>query len=217
MTSQSSKWAPTDEARLAAVIEARTVVAIGLDLDTVLGLLLERVDDMEPVGEAGDARQALEMARPLKPDVVVIPDLRMAPRHQGQLVRPRRGFPIPGLGVNPDGHSAVSTDARTPERRDHVRMISTHPYDTPPTELSSRTSDGIDVALFWTPGVDRLRVAVVDTKLNHAFALSVDADNALRAFHHPYAYAAERGIRVGQSAMASPTSCPWAHAGVGGR
>ena len=35
-------------------------------------MLLQREEDMDPVGEAGDARQALEMARRLMPDVVLM-------------------------------------------------------------------------------------------------------------------------------------------------
>jgi two-component system response regulator NreC len=48
------------------IVDDHSVVRAGVRL------LLEREEDMEPVGEAGDARQALEMAQRLKPDVVLM-------------------------------------------------------------------------------------------------------------------------------------------------
>jgi hypothetical protein len=62
--------------------------------------------------------------------------------------------------------------------------------DTAPHELCSRAGDGIEVALLWTPGADHVQVSVVDTKTNHAFGIRVRAADAMRAFHHPYPYAA---------------------------
>jgi hypothetical protein len=65
---------------------------------------------------------------------------------------------------------------------------------TPPRELCSRTADRIEITLLWVPETDGLRVSVVDSRLNHAFEIPVAASSAMRAFHHPYAYAAERGL-----------------------
>jgi len=62
-------------------------------------------------------------------------------------------------------------------------------------ELDSRSSDGISVRLLWHPGQDRVSVAVTDTKTGDAFELPVrDGERALDVFHHPYAYAARRGV-----------------------
>lgn len=61
-------------------------------------------------------------------------------------------------------------------------------------ELDARTSDGVEVRLVWDPGRDCLFVEVLDTLLADAFELGVDHSDALDAFHHPYAYAAFRGI-----------------------
>jgi hypothetical protein len=61
-------------------------------------------------------------------------------------------------------------------------------------ELSSRISDGIHVSLLWDPATDRLRVAVLDARLAHAFDFPVEGDDAVTAFQHPFAYAAQRGL-----------------------
>lgn len=73
-------------------------------------------------------------------------------------------------------------------------MLTASPPDAPPRELCSRSNDGIQVTLIWTPGGDELRVIVVDAKLGHALTIPVAADDAMRAFHHPYSYAAARGL-----------------------
>jgi hypothetical protein len=73
-------------------------------------------------------------------------------------------------------------------------MNSTLTSDTRPRELCSRSSDGIEVVLLWTPGAEQLRVAVVDLRSNESFDLPVDAPDAMQAFHHPYPYAAECGL-----------------------
>ena len=59
-------------------------------------------------------------------------------------------------------------------------------------ELAHRTSDGIDITLFWSKPSDRVTIAVVDTRSDEAFEFEVDGSGALDAFNHPYAYAAPR-------------------------
>jgi hypothetical protein len=62
-------------------------------------------------------------------------------------------------------------------------------------ELAHRSADGIDVTLLWTSATDTLSVVVRDCRTNDAFELALDStDDALDVFHHPYAYAAWRGI-----------------------
>jgi hypothetical protein len=61
-------------------------------------------------------------------------------------------------------------------------------------EIAHRTSDGIEVVLFWRRGDARLTVTVADERTGAYFELDVEAAQALDAFHHPYAYAAFRGL-----------------------
>ena len=61
-------------------------------------------------------------------------------------------------------------------------------------ELDFRSNDGLEVALLWEPAANRLKVSVRDIKGGDDFELDVAPSEALDAFHHPYAYAATRGI-----------------------
>jgi hypothetical protein len=62
-------------------------------------------------------------------------------------------------------------------------------------ELDHRTNDRIDVWLLWREWDDRVLVAVADDKTGERFRIEVRAgERALDVFHHPYAYAACRGI-----------------------
>jgi hypothetical protein len=57
-------------------------------------------------------------------------------------------------------------------------------------ELDHRINDGIDVTLLWNSITNRVSVAVEDQQTGEFFELKVvDPDDALIAFHHPYAYA----------------------------
>ena len=58
-----------------------------------------------------------------------------------------------------------------------------------PRELASRSSDGIDVTLFWSQDADRVWISVVDEKTGAWFEQDVHPALALDAFRHPYAYA----------------------------
>jgi hypothetical protein len=63
-------------------------------------------------------------------------------------------------------------------------------------ELAHRTSDGIEVTLFWTKPSDRVTVAVLDTRSGEILEFDVAGSAALDAFNHPYAYAARRDYRA---------------------
>jgi hypothetical protein len=74
-------------------------------------------------------------------------------------------------------------------------------------EIAHRTSDGIEVVLFWRRQEARLTVAVADERTGAYFELEVEPGEALDAFHHPYAYAAFRGLPYDDALLPS-----WAHA-----
>jgi hypothetical protein len=57
-------------------------------------------------------------------------------------------------------------------------------------ELDHRINDGIDVKLLWNETSGTLTVRVADERAATYFEIEPPADEALRAFHHPYAYAA---------------------------
>lgn len=64
-------------------------------------------------------------------------------------------------------------------------------------ELAHRMSGGIEVSLLWDPSRDVLSVMVFD-HFEGTFELVLDeSDRAMDVFHHPYAYAALRGLEVG--------------------
>jgi hypothetical protein len=82
---------------------------------------------------------------------------------------------------------------------DTAKSVSTCPRDA---ELIVRERDGIAVTLFWLRATDVLLVAVADQQNGTSFELVLDRnDRALDVFHHPYAYAAARGIDI------RPTAC----------
>ena len=57
-------------------------------------------------------------------------------------------------------------------------------------ELAHRTSDGIEVTLFWSKPANRITLEVLDSWSGEKLEFDVDRRAALDAFKHPYAYAA---------------------------
>ncbi len=62
-------------------------------------------------------------------------------------------------------------------------------------ELAHRTSDGIEITLFWSMPSNQVTIAAFDTRSDEALEFEVDGSAALDAFNHPYAYAATRRVR----------------------
>jgi hypothetical protein len=62
------------------------------------------------------------------------------------------------------------------------------------TELACRRGAGIEVTLLWHRTNGELTVSVTDAASGASFELSVSPDEALTAFHPPYAYAAVKGV-----------------------
>ena len=57
-------------------------------------------------------------------------------------------------------------------------------------ELDHRTGDGLAVTLLWSRARSAIKVAVTDRREGRSFAIDVPPREALRAFHHPFAYSA---------------------------
>jgi hypothetical protein len=64
-------------------------------------------------------------------------------------------------------------------------------------ELASRDGDGLEISLLWSKAADRVKVTVSDSRLDESFELDIAGAEALAAFHHPFAYAANRGFGFG--------------------
>ena len=76
-------------------------------------------------------------------------------------------------------------------------MTSVIPYKGT-RELAFRSYDGMAVALLWHPANDLLSVVVCDSRTGETFELVLDRDDrAMDVFHHPFAYAAHRGLEFG--------------------
>ena len=64
-------------------------------------------------------------------------------------------------------------------------------------ELDRRSSDRIDITLLWHERDKRVLVAVEDGRTGAHFEIEVREDEqALDVFHHPFAYAAWRGMEI---------------------
>ena len=59
-------------------------------------------------------------------------------------------------------------------------------------ELAQRLSGTTEVLLLWHPETHGVELSVRDVATGAGFHIDVRPDNAMDAFHHPYAYAARR-------------------------
>ena len=66
-------------------------------------------------------------------------------------------------------------------------------------ELANRDGDGLEISLLWSKATDRVKVTVADSRLDESFELDIAGAEALAAFHHPFAYAADRGLGFGDA------------------
>ena len=81
----------------------------------------------------------------------------------------------------------------------HTTIDATHAAIDDWQVLASREGDGLEVALLWSKTAGRVKVTVADSRLDEAFELDIAGADALAAFHHPFAYAAGRGIGFGDA------------------
>jgi hypothetical protein len=94
----------------------------------------------------------------------------------------RIGFPGTGTGVR-----HLRAEFARPE---HEVAPDPDTMDKDMTDLAYRRSVGIEVTLLRHRTNGELTVSVTDTASGDSFELPVSPDEALAAFHHPYAYAA---------------------------
>jgi hypothetical protein len=66
-------------------------------------------------------------------------------------------------------------------------------------ELAHRSSDGIEVFLYWNERTNRVTLRVDDARSDAAFEVAIDGPSALDAFRHPFVYAASAA--TGTSAL----------------
>jgi hypothetical protein len=85
----------------------------------------------------------------------------------------------------------------TTSLRGALPVVDAQREDLIPVELDARVDDGVEVSLLWRRRTDTLAVFVNDTRSGETFAIEVESTYALDAFHHPYAYAAARGVEYG--------------------
>ena len=55
-------------------------------------------------------------------------------------------------------------------------------------ELADRAGDGLDVRLYWNSDDGRVRVTVTHVATERVAELDVPPEDALEAYHHPFAY-----------------------------
>ncbi len=87
----------------------------------------------------------------------------------------------------------------TRDQEEEIHMTATAPTER--RELAHRTSDGIDVSLFWTKATDRVTIVVVDSHSEETLEFNVSGRDALEAFRHPYAFAAIRRPHIPAAAL----------------
>jgi hypothetical protein len=61
-------------------------------------------------------------------------------------------------------------------------------------ELAHRATDGLEIVLLWHQPSNGIMVAVSDARTGAYCELDAPPEEALEVFHHPYAYAAARGV-----------------------
>ena len=64
-----------------------------------------------------------------------------------------------------------------------------HHFRTPTLELAERASNGTRVRLLWRQGTTLLWIEVHEPDTDRALRIPVQPEQALDAFHHPYAHA----------------------------
>jgi hypothetical protein len=64
------------------------------------------------------------------------------------------------------------------------------------SELAHRSTDGIEVSLFWSKRSNRVTIELVDTRLDERLLFEVAPQKALDAFRHPYVYVPAEALEL---------------------
>jgi hypothetical protein len=70
------------------------------------------------------------------------------------------------------------------------------------SELDHRSTDGIEVSLFWSKLGNRVTIELVDTRIDERLEFDVPPEKALDAFRHPFAYAPARVLDLVETQVA---------------
>jgi hypothetical protein len=70
-------------------------------------------------------------------------------------------------------------------------------------ELAVRENEGLAISLLWTRSAGRVKVAVADARFDEQFEFDVADTDALAAYYHPFAFAADRGLWFGDATRES--------------
>src|SRR5438477_7482087 len=92
----------------------------------------------------------------------------------------------------------AQTEARARSRAmaDRAGIATGECPNGPTRELAQRSSGTVEVRLLWRPKIGRVEVAVRDVATGAGFHIDVAPGEALDAFYHPYAHAAERDSQL---------------------
>ena len=92
----------------------------------------------------------------------------------------------------------------SPHQRTHSRLDRNQTH-----ELAQRANDGVEIRLLWNRADGRLTISVDDSRTGESFDLAAESGKeALDAFHHPFAYAAARGVAYGGGALEFLSAAP---------
>lgn len=62
------------------------------------------------------------------------------------------------------------------------------------SELAHRSTDGIEVSLFWSQPSNQITIELIDNRIDERLEFEVANDKALDAFRHPYACAPAQAL-----------------------
>jgi len=71
------------------------------------------------------------------------------------------------------------------------------------SELAHRSTDGIEVSLFWSQPSNRITIELIDNRIDERLEFEVANDKALDAFRHPYAYAPAQALDLAETKTAA--------------